>query len=90
MLFWTLLALQAGRLGGAARDGLLSLDTLSEHLNGYNHEGCNRPGIWLSALAATAGLIRGSARRGTGFNVLRRRWTSSSKLKPRLLPQKLA
>ena len=36
------------------QDGdLLSLQNLSKHLGAYNHEGCNRPGVWASTLGAS-------------------------------------
>ena len=42
------------RRGGAGKDAdLLTLTGMAERLNRSNHEGCNRPGVWLSTLAAS-------------------------------------
>ena len=32
---------------------MLSLDGIAQRLHCHNHEACNRPGIWLSTLAAS-------------------------------------
>ena len=42
------------RRQGASRDAdMLSLEGIAQRLHGHNHEACNRPGIWLSTLAAS-------------------------------------
>lgn len=52
------------RRGGAGKDAdLLTLTGMAERLNRGNHEGCDRPGVWLSTLAASLsqGLQNGAA-----------------------------
>lgn len=42
------------RRQGAARDAdMVSLEGIAQRLHAQNHEACNRPGVWLSTLAAS-------------------------------------